>query len=61
MVIGSSIVDVLTIIISTDQSDKFTFLFMPLLEIVIKVAIIGFSVHYEWKKGKPAEEVNNSE
>jgi hypothetical protein len=61
MVIGSSIIDVLTIIISSGQADKFTFLFMPLLEILIKVAIIGFSVHYEWKRGKPEEEVNNSE
>jgi hypothetical protein len=55
MVGGSVVVDIITILISTGQEDKFTFMFMPLLEVFIKLAIIGFTLYYEMGKKKSNE------
>ena len=50
LVLGSALVDALTIYSSSSQPDKFTFLFMPLLEIGLKLAAIAASVFYDRKR-----------
>lgn len=46
LLLGSILVDFITIFASTDQSDRFTFMFVPILEIITKSAIFGFSIYY---------------
>lgn len=43
------IIDLITILASSDQLDKFTFLFMPIFEMIIKLGIIGASIYNHWK------------
>lgn len=50
LVLGSALIDSITIYSSSSQPDKFTFLFMPLLEIGLKLAIIAASVYYDRKR-----------
>lgn len=47
MLLGSIVVDGITIILSSGKGEHFTFLFMPILEIVIKFGIAAVSaLHY---------------
>lgn len=55
MVGGSVLIDLATIVAESDQRDKFTFVFMPLLEMGLKGAMIFFGAYHEYKR-KLAEE-----
>lgn len=47
MLLGSILVDGITIILASGKGEHFTFLFMPILEIIIKIGITAVSaVHY---------------
>ena len=51
MVGGSILIDFLTILTSApNQDDKFTFVLMPILEMLVKAAMIGMAIYYERKK-----------
>jgi hypothetical protein len=53
MLFGSLIIDGITIILSGGQPDRFTFLFVPLVEMIIKFVMAGFAMKYEYARTNP--------
>lgn len=50
MLFGSAIIDALTMILSGNQEDHFTFTFVPLLEIILKFAIAAVAAFAYFKR-----------
>lgn len=46
LLLGSILVDFITIFASKDLIDRFTFMFVPILEIITKASIFSFSIYY---------------
>ena len=59
MVSGSILVDVLAIATTGGKRDHFTFVFMPVLEIILKLVMIGSGVYNEHRKPANRDEESN--
>ena len=60
MIFGSVLIDGITIILSGGQTDRFTFLFVPLLEIIAKFLIAAVALQREYMRTKAQAGANEN-
>jgi hypothetical protein len=59
MLLGSILVDGLTLIFSSSQSDRFTFVLIPLLEMIVKCIIVGVALQHQYSRTRQSDKLDD--